>query len=599
MNAYINSVIFKKQFFVLLLYSALSFSQNIEKADSLLHILDTGNLSKKEHAITLASIAFFHPDPGIALPSAKQSLQIATEINEPLLKAAALEEISLVELRLGNNSLSLQASLQALQIYESLELEEKQAASYAQLANNYISDEDFKLAIVYLKKAKRIYLNSNEKGYLALTILNLGEAYRLKGHLDSAATSFQQALKLNDLIKNETIQSYSLGNLGMVLFKQNKLVSAKENLNEAIAILSKLGDPYSTSVYLAELGEIHRKEGKWLPAEGKYIEALTMAKQAGLKEQIRDFSMMLSGFYEEQQRYSEALEYQKLYQIYQDSLVNKENIQKIEQLKSGYEIDKRESEIGLLNTINKNQRYAVILLITGVLLLFLFAYLLYLGNKKIKKTNRILSDQKDIISKREQEKALLLRELNHRVKNNLQMISSLLNLQSHELAGHPAKEAIVSGKYRVEALSLVHRKLYQEGLETRIWVKEYIEELVLGLFHGYGVRFKPDFDITDISIKIDIAIPLALIINELITNSLKYAYKNIDHPRLKVIIVEEAKDRLDMQVIDNGIGFTTIESKKNNSFGIKLIGSLIAQLEGTIKKSNSNGTQWNINIKIA
>src|SRR5690606_1197403 len=154
----------------------------------------------------------------------------------------------------------------------------------------------------------------------------------------------------------------------------------------------------------------------------------------------------------------------------------------------------------------------------GVFSLIIFMCLLYSGNKKIKKINKELSYQKDIISKREKEKALLLRELNHRVKNNLQMISSLLSLQSRELNGHPAKEAIISGKYRVEALSLVHRKLYQEGLDTKIKIKEYVEELVLSLFHGYNTKFKPKFKIANISVGIDIAVPLALIINELTTN---------------------------------------------------------------------------------
>ncbi len=589
----------KRLFLIILLFFNLSFSQNMKKADSLLHILETRSLSKKEQAKTLRLIAFFHTDLNAALLSAKQSLEIATEIGDPIFQAEALEEISHLERRLGNNSQSFDASLEALQIYELEGLKERQAASYNQIASNYMVDKDYHLAIDYLKKATVIYTNSNELINQASTILNLGEAYRLEGHLDSAVTSFQETLKLNDLIKNDLIEGYSLGNLGMVYSAQNNLASAKENLDKAIIILAKLGDSYSTSIYLAELGEVYAKETAWTLAEEKYQEALAMAKQAGLKEQIRDFSAMLSGFYEKQQQYSQALQYQKLFQIYQDSLVNKENIQKIEQLKSGYEIDKRESEIGLLNRINSNQRYAVVLLITGILLVLFFVYLLYSGNKKIKKVNSILSHQKDMITKREQEKALLLRELNHRVKNNLQMISSLLNLQSNELTGLAAKDAIVSGKYRVEALSLVHRKLYQEGVDTRIFIKEYIEELVLGLFHGYGAKFKPEFNIDNISIHIDMAIPLALIINELITNALKYAYNDINHPILKIIIAQKTKGHLRIQVLDNGVGFETIEGEKSNSFGIKLIRSLVEQLEGTIKKTTSNGTHWELNVNVA
>lgn len=581
-----------------LLFFTTSFSQNKQIADSLIGVLKTRELSKKEHSKLLNSLAYHHPKIDTALFVAKQSLQIAVEIKDPVLQGEALEEISNIERRLGNNSVSLQASLKALQIYESLELKERQAASYGQLASNSVSDEDYPSAISYLKKAQGIYKNSDQIENETIILVNLGEAYRLAGYLDSASTCFKETLTRSMLKEDGIIKAYSQGNLGMVYAAQGKLDAAKTNLNEATAALIQLGDPYATAVYTAELGEVYQKEGKLRAAEEKFLQALTMAKQAGLKEQIRDFSVILSHFYETSGNYGQALEFQKLYQVYQDSLVNKENIQKIEQLKSGYEIGKRESEIDLLHTINTNQKYLVIILGTGAFLLLLFAYLLYRVNSKVKKTNQVLLFQKAVIEKREEEKALLLRELNHRVKNNLQMISSLLSLQSRELTGHPAQEAIMAGKHRVEALSLVHRKLYQKGLDTRIKIKDYIEELVLGLFYGYGATFKPGFDIADISVKIDTAVPLALIVNELVTNSLNHAYKNIANPVFNVKMTQEIEDRLLLQISDNGLGFSTAEKEKVNSFGIKLITSLIEQLEGTFEQLNVNGTHWKVHVKI-
>jgi len=583
---------------LLLLFFAPAFSQDMKIADSLITVLSTEKLSKKEKSKYLNSLAYYHQDIDTSLFLANQALQIAKETGELVLQGEALEEISNIERRLGNNSKSLQASLKALQIYESLGLTERQAASYGQLANNSISNENYPSAIAYLKKARRIYMDSDKMENQIIIVTNLGEAYRLAGYLDSATTCFKEVVESSRPIRDDYIQGYSLGNLGMIYAEQNKFDLAKTNLNKAILTLTGFGDSYSTCVYLATLGEVFQKEGKLHLAEEKLLEALTIAMQNGLKEQIRDFTTMLSSFYETSENYSKALEFQKLFQVYQDSLVNKATIQKIEQLKSGYEIDKRETEIGLLSTINTKQKYLVFLLATGFFSLLLFAYLLYKGNQKIKKTNTILFHQKGIITKREQEKGLLLRELNHRVKNNLQMISSLLNLQSYELTGHPAREAILSGKNRVEALSLIHRKLYQEGVDTRIMIKEYIEELVLGLFQGYNTSFDPEFEIDNISIHVDAAVPLALIINELITNSLKYAYNRIDPPMLKVIILNKAKNELNIEVIDNGIGFSAKENKKYNSFGIKLTTSLIEQLDGTIEKLQSHGTHWKIKVKI-
>jgi two-component sensor histidine kinase len=427
----------------------------------------------------------------------------------------------------------------------------------------------------------------------------LGEVYRLHGDYEKALASLERVLFLNKTINDNTIEGYALGNLGMVYAAKEDVSPAKTFLQKAINITNELGDLYSTSIFMAELGKMYKKEENIAAAETNLLAAYEMAKKASLKAQIRDVSALLTNFYEEEAQYASALKFQKIYQKYQDSLVNKENIQKNEQIKAGYEVAKRESEISLLNMINFSQKKWVIGLIVGLSLVLILTYLLYKGNQKVKKANQDLSTQANIISKREKEKALLLQELNHRVKNNLQMVSSLLNLQSRQLTGHPAKEAILSGKYRVEALSLVHRKLYQEGVDTKIPLKEYIEELVLGLFEGYNAKFSPSFTIASIHIGIDIAIPLALIINEMVINSLKYAYEGVEEPLLKIVIMQETSNNLHLQVIDNGIGFPEEDTTNSNSFGLKLITSLIEQLEGTIKRINTQGTHWEMNIKLS
>ncbi|WP_426430348.1 tetratricopeptide repeat-containing sensor histidine kinase [Winogradskyella sp. HB-48] len=553
------------------------------------------SISKTEKSQTLILRAYYFNDVDSSLISSKLALAIAREINNPILQAEALEEISHIERRLGNNSKSIEASLNALKIFDSLGLKERTAASYVQLGSNSISDEDYTSAIRYLKNAESIYNISDEKGNLILTQLNLGEAYRLANKLDSAAYYFNKTLLKNESTNNTIVQGYSLGNLGMVLHAQKQYDKAEQHLKEAITILEPLGDEYSTSVYLAELGQIYAKTSKDSLAGSKLLQAYEMAHKAGLKEQIRDFSRNLTDFYKTQNKYGKALEYLEVNRIYQDSLVNKASIQKIEQLKANYEIGKRESEISLLNTITTNQRNQMILLAIGVLCISVLALLLFRSNRAIKKVNLHIAEQNTVIEKREQEKALLLKELNHRVKNNLQMISSLLSLQSHQLTGHPAQEALIAGKNRVEALSLVHRKLYQEGAETKIALREYIEELVLGLFHGYNVAFKPKFNIDHSSISIDKAIPLALIINEIVINSLKYAYKDIASPSLRIQL-KEVEHQLEIDISDNGIGFAEKQVDKKNSFGLKLIQSLINQLDGSIERFNTKGTHWKIKI---
>lgn len=570
-----------------------SFSQELKDTDSLLTVLKSTKLTQREKAKLLTKIAYDHPSPSESLIYAKQSLDLAIELNDEILQAEAWEEISHVERRLGNNINSFNASLKALNIYENKKLFERQSASYVQIASNYITDEDYPTAIIYLKKAKKIYRETNNDLNLALTMINLGEAYRLYNQLDSSTIYFKKALELNHTQHSDIILGYASGNLGMVYEKVGKIGEAKDNLEMSISILSELGDSYSTSIYMAELGSIYKNEKKYNIAEKKYQEAMAIAKQANLKEQIRDINALFTALYEEQGMYDKALVHQKKFQIYQDSLINKKNIQQIEQLKAGYEIGHRESEILRLNEIGTNRKRLNIGLLISIGTLGLFLYLLY-------RTNNHLSQQKEIIAKREKEKALLLSELNHRVKNNLQLISSLLNLQSNELSGHPAKEALVTSQYRVEALSLVHRKLYQEGAESKVELKEYVEELVFGLFHSYNMNFKPEISVDPITINIDAAVPIALIINELVTNAIKYAYKNNNDPALK-ICVKNKKHKVTIDILDNGQGFSKKEQSKSNSLGIKLVTSLAIQLGGELKKIEHQGTHWNLtlnNIKL-
>jgi tetratricopeptide (TPR) repeat protein len=237
-----------------------SFSQTSNKIDNLGELLKHKDLSKAEQSRILSLRAYYFNDIDSSLISALLALSIAKEINNPILQADALEEVSHIEYRLGNNSVSIDASLTALKIYDSLGLDENKAAIYVQLGSNSLSDEDYNSAIKYLKNAEQIYTELNKEVRQILTKLNLGEAYRLAGKLDSASVYFKETLKRIKTLKNSIVQSYSFGNLGMVLSAQGKFDDAKQHLNDAIKILTPLEDPYSTSVYTAELGDIYIKE---------------------------------------------------------------------------------------------------------------------------------------------------------------------------------------------------------------------------------------------------------------------------------------------------------------------------------------------------
>ncbi len=195
-------------------------------------------------------------------------------------------------------------------------------------------------------------------------------------------------------------------------------------------------------------------------------------------------------------------------------------------------------------------------------------------------------------------KELLLKEIHHRVKNNMQIISSLLSLQSNYVEGE-AVNVLKESQNRVKSMAIIHEKLYQSYDLTHINFKEYIESLLNYLFHSYTKNFGDvtiKLDVEEIFFSIETAVPLGLIINELVSNSLKYAF-----PQEKGEITLKIYKKLDgftIQISDNGVGMPDeIKFTTTDSLGLQLVSSLVNQLDGSVELKRHNGTSYLINFK--
>jgi PAS domain S-box-containing protein len=199
-----------------------------------------------------------------------------------------------------------------------------------------------------------------------------------------------------------------------------------------------------------------------------------------------------------------------------------------------------------------------------------------------------------------QEKEVLLQEIHHRVKNNLQVICSLLDLQSQRLQ-EPAMQEVFRESYnRIKSMALVHEKLYQYRNFVRINFAEYIESLTNELFYAYEVNSSHitlELDIDEISINIDTAIPCALIINELVSNALKYAFVDSQVGKITIDFHPEESKYFTLVVKDSGQGLPKdFDFNTTQSLGLQLVNVLINQLEGTLEVDSSNGTEFRISF---
>lgn len=226
------------------------------------------------------------------------------------------------------------------------------------------------------------------------------------------------------------------------------------------------------------------------------------------------------------------------------------------------------------------------------------------GNKIVIETNRDITERKrseDKIKASLKEKEVLLREIHHRVKNNLQIISTLLALQSDEITDQKTLENYRESENRIQSIALIHEKMYQSKDISNIDFTSYIKSLISDLMYSYDAdsrNIKSVIDTDNFLFSIETVQPLGLIINEIISNSLKYAFKNRDEGNIIVKLEKADSNNFRLTVSDNGIGFPeNIDFKNTSSLGLQLVNELVKQLEGDIKLNTDNGTEFIIVFK--
>ncbi|MGZ3808379.1 MAG: histidine kinase dimerization/phosphoacceptor domain -containing protein, partial [Bacteriovorax sp.] len=207
-----------------------------------------------------------------------------------------------------------------------------------------------------------------------------------------------------------------------------------------------------------------------------------------------------------------------------------------------------------------------------------------------------------------EEKEILLKEVNHRVKNNLQIISSLFNLQARKIKDKETIEIFKEAQNRIYSISLIHEKLFQSNSTGRINFKDYIEGLISNMTRSYGINTKAEnsinlsIDVAEITVPLDVAVPLGIIINEVITNTLKYAFakkKGSKEIRIQLSYKDNNRDVVELKIEDNGVGLpTNFDHEKMNGVGMTLIKNLSAQIQARYKCISDNGVKYNFLIPL-
>ncbi len=577
--------------------------------DSLKNIINSkANDTNKVHAFYWLSRTNTLSNTKESLELANKGLDLAKKIDFPIGKIECLEALSF--------SYAITSSFEKgfKTAYELIELSRKYAPIREVFGINmmgllYQKLGDDKESLEWAKKA---YFHPQMKQTDHFTqwsaLFLLAQEYERMNKLDSAHHFAQETLDYS-----KKYFPFQAGYPTLILARIN---SKQNNFGEAVnyckQIISKSENDrldFFTNEVQNELAQIYFVQHKLDSTQIYANKALEGAKQLKNYLVIMNSSNLLSQIFEKSNPIK-AFDYLKISLAAKDTVTN---IEKNKQVKI-LEIKEKQriEELNLAEVYAKNElRFNTVI---GLLLsTLLISLILYRNNRQKQTANALLQEQKTEINTqnitlentlsqltvKNAENELLLKEIHHRVKNNLEVVSSLLALQSAKIDDPEIQDAMLASQNRVQSMGILHQKLYQSEHLAFIEMKNYFENLCENILDSYNEtdRIRVDIDMKEVELDVDTAVPLGLIVNELFTNALKYAFPAGVKGIIKLSLESLADGNLNLKVSDNGVGKILNALPKGTGFGTQLVDLLTRQIDGKMVQEIQNGTMVSINFK--
>lgn len=501
---------------------------------------------------------------------------------------------------LGNIKASLEYYYSSLLIREKLNDSLGLSESYNNLGSIYAGQENYEKALFYMDKTLQFLKGLNNKEGEAVTLINKGMMLERLGDSNKALDCYNEALALSKKIKSNVNIVNALNNLGSYYLKLDKLDKSLEYFEEGLTIAKEMGYKSNYIISLVNISEIHFLKGNISGAKINALQAHELALKIKIPGNLISTSSMLVKIYKEENNWEDAFKMKELSVKMNDSIQNSEIEKSIIQQKAAYDLKKKEQEIELLSAKNEIQELKLtknktsIILISIALFLALIAVVVSIrGFKKKQYINKLLERQKAEISRKNEAKKAMLQEIHHRVKNNLQVVNSLLRMQSSKMEDEEVLSMFKETQSRVNSMAKLHEKMYESGDLKKINAKDHITKLIEEIVKNYAVGTKVELklDIAPIFLDSQTMMPLGLIINEMITNSLKYAFKGKNEGLISVELSQKEKSK-ELIVKDDGVGFNFEGVKKG--LGSKIIHSFVRQLNGSLEQISTKGTAYKI-----
>lgn len=487
----------------------------------------------------------------------------------------------------------------ALALYEKLGDQQGVALCYTKICDLLYYSDSYAEGAEYCKKAIAIQEKNGYEEDLALSYRRLAENQLFLGDLDESLANMNQAIDLYKKIGETGPPILACYNgRGNIYKYMERYEEAIEDYNRCYEGAKAIGLERYMMPPTANIGHVYLLQGKHAEALPYNLRAIEIMKRIGNSKNLWENYMHVSNIYSELGDYKNALEYHELYEQGHTEYLNTIIARKDSELQVKYETAQKDLAILDKEAKIAQQRKTQWLYIgiAGLLAVILFG--MYFTLKNIRKKRKALAVLNSELDAKNRQNELLLKEIHHRVKNNLEMVKSLIALQSAKLEDGASKEAMLASQNRVQSMGIIHQKLYQGENLGSIEMKDYFMNLSEGVLDTFNAEEKVKIEcaMDQLNLDVDTAVPIGLIVNELLTNALKYAFPEGVKGQINISLTQENNDLL-LKVSDNGIGKTEGSIPKGTGFGTQLIQLLTQQLNGTIMEDHKNGTAVFFNFK--
>ncbi len=570
-----------------------------QNTDSLLQVLR--NMPEDTTRLPVLQRLFqqtLREDPRVALAYAQDYLHLVRHQGTPLLLAKAENQMGIPLTLMGDHAQALEYYLRALAAFEALDEQEAVALLYSSVGNAHLGMGDPQRAAGYFRKAMDLYGELDLPAWEAGMAQELARAYRRMDMTDSVAVLTSRATGMYGE-KGGPHAAMALSSEAGAQLAAGDHSNAAGSYRKVLQMPGSDDPPFRCALLLG-LGKALSLSGDPAGAEQAIRDALALAQGARLKESIADAYRYLAEHEQRHGRPDSAFIHLKEHIIWRDSVAAADRMKLVAEAQERFESGRKDAEIEQQRTLLERRTWSMRIISGVALVLLLAAFLVWRAYRSARRSSVKLADQMAITEHALTEKELLLRELHHRVKNNMQTVMSLLRIQQRSALDGDTRTELQEAIMRVKSLALVHQDLYKDSAQASVHMDEFITKLARALLrsHGAGDRISLVLQVEPVVMDIDTAVPIGLILNELVTNALKHAFPNGRSGSI-TISLRDRGDLLVLKVHDDGVGhpgnLATAEERPLSGAGI--IRTFAEVLKADCSILNDGGTSVNFAVR--